>query len=78
MKKGIWSIKGSIICRGKLINLGVLLMKDQMHKRTEREIRDCWGDATALLAKLDNRPTSTDVAAMLLLPSPTQLAYDQQ
>lgn len=59
-------------------NLGILLMKDQMHRRTEKEIRDCWGDATAILAKLDAKPNSTDVAAMLLLPSPTQLAYDQQ
>ena len=58
--------------------LGVLLLKDQMHKRSERELRDCWGDAMKLLEKLDLKPTSTDVAAMLLLPSPTQLAYEQQ
>ena len=53
-------------------------MKDQMHKRTEREIRDCWGDAMKLLEKLDSKPNNTDVSAMLLLPSPTQLAYEQQ
>lgn len=53
-------------------------MKNQMHKRTEREVRDCWGDATKMLEKLDAKPATTDVQAMLLLPSPTQLAYDQQ
>ena len=53
-------------------------MKDQMHKRTEREVRDSWGDAMTLLEKLDARPNTTDVNPMLLLPSPTQLAYEQQ
>ena len=61
-----------------MIISGVVLLKDQMHKRTEKEIRDCWGDAMRLLHKLDEKPTSTDVAAFLLLPSPTQLAYGQQ
>ena len=58
--------------------LGVILRRDQMHKRTEKEVRDCWGDAMRLLEKLDAKPHSTDVAAVLLLPSSTQLAFDQQ
>ena len=58
--------------------LGIVLLRDQMHKREEREIRDCWGDAMRLLEKLDAKPHETNVAATLLPPSPTQLAYNQQ
>ena len=49
-----------------------------MYQRTEKEVRDCWGDALRLLEKLDSKPHTTDVSSTLLMPSATQLAYDQQ
>ena len=54
------------------------MSREEMQKRTEKEVRDCWGDAMRLLEKLDSKPNSTDVASVLLLPSQTQLAYGQQ
>ena len=61
-----------------ILFLGRKWTKGKLRTRTQADVRGCWRDSMILLEQLAQKPTTTEVAACLLPPSPSMMLFGQE